>query len=110
LRQAGVDVVPLSADDPITMVDEALAHCGAAGMTNLLVEGGGGLLGSFFDADAIDEYFIAIAPKVVGGRQALGPLGGQGIGMLADSPRFESPLIERVEDDVLIRVRRQPPH
>jgi diaminohydroxyphosphoribosylaminopyrimidine deaminase/5-amino-6-(5-phosphoribosylamino)uracil reductase len=108
LRQAGVDVVPLSSDDPLTMVDEALTHCAAAGMTNLLVEGGGGLLGSFFDADAIDEYFVAVAPKVVGGRQALGPLGGKGIGMLADSPHFAAPLIERVEDDVLIRIRRQP--
>lgn len=107
LRDAGVDVIRLSTDDSLAMVGEALDHCGAAGMTNVLVEGGSGLLGSFFDADAVDEYFVAIAPKVIGGRNALSPVGGQGIDKIADSPAFDPPFVERVENDVLIRVRRK---
>lgn len=106
LCDAGVDVVRLSTDDSLRMVHEALDHCGAAGMTNVLVEGGSRLLGSFFDAGAIDECYVAIAPKLIGGRDALGPVGGQGIDKISDSPSFEPPYIERVENDILIRIRR----
>lgn len=107
LRDLGVDVVSLATEDGVAMVDEALLHCGRAGMTNVLVEGGGGLLGSFFDARQIDEYHVFLAAKVVGGREAPGPIGGRGIALLSDGPEFAPPTVERIEDDVLITVRRQ---
>ena len=36
-------------------------------MTNVLVEGGAGLLGSLFDAGFVDEVHAFVAPKIVGG-------------------------------------------
>ena len=56
-----------------------LDELGRRRMTNVLVEGGGTLLGSFFDTDAVDEVHVFIAPKIIGGHGALAPVMGQGI-------------------------------
>jgi len=42
-------------------------------MTNVLVEGGGRLLGTLFDMRAVDEVHAFIAPKFAGGATALPP-------------------------------------
>ena len=44
------------------------AELGQRKMTNVLLEGGGTLLGSFFDACLVDEVHAFIAPKIVGVR------------------------------------------
>ncbi len=108
LREAGVDVVALEGDTPGDHLHMVLDHCGAAGMTNVLVEGGGKLLGTLFDVDAIDEYHVFIAPKVVGGKDAISPLGGLGRIHVYDSPEFEPCQIRQIDQDVYIIARRRP--
>jgi len=41
------------------------------GAETVLVEGGPNLMGSFFQEDLIDEVFLTIAPKIVGGEKGL---------------------------------------
>jgi hypothetical protein len=57
-------------------------------MTNALVEGGGALLGSFFDQNLADEYHIYIAPILIGGNAATGPLHAQGAATVENAPRL----------------------
>lgn len=64
-------------------LESILKDLGKRCFTNVLVEGGAGLLGSFFDADAFDEVHAFIAPKLVGGSAAPGPLGGVGLDTIA---------------------------
>lgn len=59
--------------------DGWLTEMGYRRWTNILVEGGSELWGSLFDANAIDEVHAFIAPKLVGGKGAPGPLGGRGL-------------------------------
>lgn len=47
-------------------------------VTSAFVEGGGTLLGSFFDQGLVDKVVAFVAPKVIGGERALGPVGGAG--------------------------------
>ena len=55
-----------------------LTVLGERSWTNLLVEGGGRVLGAFFDAGLADEAHVFVAPRLIGGSDAPGPLGGQG--------------------------------
>jgi diaminohydroxyphosphoribosylaminopyrimidine deaminase/5-amino-6-(5-phosphoribosylamino)uracil reductase len=57
-------------------------------MTNLLVEGGGQVLGSFLDAGLIDEVHVFIAPCLAGGEAARTPLGGLGVEKIAQALRL----------------------
>jgi diaminohydroxyphosphoribosylaminopyrimidine deaminase / 5-amino-6-(5-phosphoribosylamino)uracil reductase len=62
-----------------------LDELGRRRMTNVLVEGGGALLGSFFDAGAIDEVHVFIAAKILGGHGAAAPVMGHGIEKIASA-------------------------
>jgi diaminohydroxyphosphoribosylaminopyrimidine deaminase/5-amino-6-(5-phosphoribosylamino)uracil reductase len=42
------------------------------------VEGGGELLGSFFDARLVDKIALFYAPMVIGGRCAIAAVAGEG--------------------------------
>ena len=81
----GCEVIPLPASDTGLSIDAVLAELGRRRMTNVLVEGGAGVLGAFLDAGVADEVHIFVAPKIVGGDNALSPIGGTGIARIADA-------------------------
>ncbi|MFT5522140.1 MAG: diaminohydroxyphosphoribosylaminopyrimidine deaminase, partial [Pirellulaceae bacterium] len=78
LRDLGVEILQL-AGGPEEKVVQSLREFANRGFTNVLVEGGNELLGSFLDADAIDELHVYMAPKIIGGSGARHPLGGVGL-------------------------------
>lgn len=55
------------------------------GIRRLLVEGGGELLGSMFDADLVDQVAAFVAPRVVGGISAVQAVGGKGKSMMSEA-------------------------
>ena len=68
LAEAGVEVVRLPAGSGGGVrIGDLLQELGRRKMTNVLVEGGGRVLGSFFDAGLIDACHVFIAPKLTGG-------------------------------------------
>lgn len=79
LRRCGAEVVPLPATEGEILIVDLLHDLAARGVQNLLVEGGADTHGRFLDADLVDRVQILIAPKLVGGRSAPGPVGGEGI-------------------------------
>jgi diaminohydroxyphosphoribosylaminopyrimidine deaminase/5-amino-6-(5-phosphoribosylamino)uracil reductase len=85
-------------------VNHFLAELGGKGMTNVLVEGGGQLLGAFRDADRIDEVMVFIAPIIIGGR-APTPVVGEGVSILCEIPRLIGVTGTRFGSDWLIRGR-----
>lgn len=66
-------------------IEAILAELGRRRMTNVLVEGGAGVFGAFLDARAADEFHIFVAPKIIGSDKALSPVGGTGIGAMAEA-------------------------
>jgi diaminohydroxyphosphoribosylaminopyrimidine deaminase/5-amino-6-(5-phosphoribosylamino)uracil reductase len=75
------------------------------GVTNLLVEGGGAILGSLLELKQIDECEVFIAPKLIGGSQAYAPIAGLGIDQLTDGPQVASHAVATLGDDVHVRCR-----
>lgn len=57
-------------------------------MTNVLVEGGGVLLGRFFDLHLMDEFHVYVAPLLIGGQDAPGPLRTRGVADVAAALRL----------------------
>ncbi len=82
-----------------------LAELGRRGMTNVLVEGGGAILGAFADLDLIDEVQVFIGSKLIGGQTAPGPVGGQGCDPLAKARLLEGLRVEVLDGDVQLSGR-----
>jgi diaminohydroxyphosphoribosylaminopyrimidine deaminase/5-amino-6-(5-phosphoribosylamino)uracil reductase len=67
---------------------EVVRRLGQLRFTNIVVEGGSAVLGSFLDAGLIDEVHVFIAPILAGGDMALSPIGGSGAGKIAEALRL----------------------
>jgi diaminohydroxyphosphoribosylaminopyrimidine deaminase/5-amino-6-(5-phosphoribosylamino)uracil reductase len=98
----GAEVVALPPDDTGLSPDAVLADLGRRRFTNVLVEGGAGLLGSVLDARAADEFHVFVAPKVVGGAAAVPPVGGAGAAAMADALRLAEFTSEASGEDVYL--------
>jgi len=105
LRDAGCDVWIATADDPARRLLLLLDELGHRRMTNVLVEGGGQLLGSLFDVGQIDEVHAFIAAKLVGGHNAPSPLGGGGVEQMSQARALRNPSVEHLGDDLYLHGR-----
>jgi diaminohydroxyphosphoribosylaminopyrimidine deaminase / 5-amino-6-(5-phosphoribosylamino)uracil reductase len=106
LQEKGVEVWTTVTDADGRIPPEAwLNELGRRRMTHVLVEGGGQLLGGLFDADAIDEWHIFIAPKFVGGQAATSPLAGHGLDRIPETSQLIGTTIDVIDSDLLIRGR-----
>jgi diaminohydroxyphosphoribosylaminopyrimidine deaminase/5-amino-6-(5-phosphoribosylamino)uracil reductase len=105
LRGAGAEVLELPAATGRPEVSTLLEEFGRRRMTNVLIEGGAEVLGSFLDAGELDEAHVYIAPILVGG-PAKGPFGGRGIDLVAAAMQFEQWDVRRVEGDLYWHGRR----
>jgi diaminohydroxyphosphoribosylaminopyrimidine deaminase/5-amino-6-(5-phosphoribosylamino)uracil reductase len=80
------------------------------GVASLLVEGGAATLWEFFRARRVDRVAVFLAPRILGGREAPGGVGGEGF-PLAGTPRLDETELERLGEDLLVTgtmTRRRP--
>lgn len=68
----------------------------------LLIEGGGETLAAAFAAGIVDKVLCYVAPKIVGGRDAVTPVGGEGVAMVDDAIQLEDMRAQPLGGDVLI--------
>ena len=102
-REHGVDILTLPKDGTARPDAEALLDAlGARGLNAVMIEGGGDVLGAFFDAGAVDEVWAFIAPVIIGG-PAKAPVGGDGAATLADALRLADVTTELLDGDILMR-------
>jgi diaminohydroxyphosphoribosylaminopyrimidine deaminase/5-amino-6-(5-phosphoribosylamino)uracil reductase len=104
LRAHGCEVLVVPAtDNGRSALRPLLTELGRRRWTNLLVEGGAAVLGSFFDARLVDEAHVYLAPMLFGGSEAHTPIGGLGAATVAEALRFESWKLEPVKGDIYLR-------
>jgi len=103
LERQDVQVLSLPADEAGRVALPALLDAlGRMEVTSLLVEGGATVLGSFFDAGLVDQVMAFVAPRIIGGAAAPGPVAGRGTPRLAATPRLRDVRVERLGRDLLI--------
>jgi diaminohydroxyphosphoribosylaminopyrimidine deaminase/5-amino-6-(5-phosphoribosylamino)uracil reductase len=105
LMGAGVEVFRCAGGDHKQRLQALLDELGRRQMTNVLVEGGGRLLGTLYDLRAVDEVHVFIAPKFAGGAAAPTPVGGEGVERMAGALKLADIAIEELDGDVYVHGR-----
>ena len=105
LRELGCEIFQSNAKEPNERLMELLRHLGEKGMTNVLVEGGGELLGSLNDIGQIDECHVFVGAKLLGGSNSHSPVGGNGQDLMGDSSQLKLQSVQRIGDDTYIVAR-----
>ncbi len=103
LEARGVEVQVLP--DREGWIDPArvLALLGEREVTHLLLEGGGETAWTFLAADRVDEVWAFLAPRLIGGRTAPTPLGGEGWRPMEAARRVRVRRVERRGEDLWIQ-------
>lgn len=104
LEAAGVEVLPLASREGRVDLHALLAAFGRRSMTNVLFEGGGDVLGSLFDERLVNEAYVFISPRVLGGAAARSAVGGRGCADLHDAANPAEVEWRDVDDDRLCRL------
>lgn len=102
LEKAGAKIIWLDSTLGGINLHNLLKWLGDVQITSLLVEGGAGIQGSFFSEGLVDKVAWFIAPKVIGGKDAPGPVGGQGIERLPNALGLDNIEISRCGEDILV--------
>ena len=105
LEALGCEILRFEPESGRVPVAPLLAELGRRGVTNLLVEGGGSVLGSFLGAGQVDAVDVFVAPKIVSGPPRFAPMLGAGISLMADAWNLDSPEISSIQNDVRIQGR-----
>jgi diaminohydroxyphosphoribosylaminopyrimidine deaminase/5-amino-6-(5-phosphoribosylamino)uracil reductase len=106
LVESGCEVLTLAPASTSLPVAALLDELGRRKYTNVLVEGGGRVLGSFLDARLVDEVHIFIAPCLVGGETAPSPVEGTGAATVAEGLRLSAWDTQVLEGDIYVHGTR----
>ncbi len=104
LHRRGVELLAIRTKGDGLDLQALLKELGRRGMTNIMVEGGGKTLGMFYDAGLADEVIAFVCPRLIGGREAPGPLDGRGPAKISESPVIKNWTVVRSGPDYLFRL------
>lgn len=78
LEKKGVEILEAGAAERVEL-DVLLEALGRRGLTSVLAEGGPTMAASLWEAGLVDRLVLYLAPKVIGGSSAPGPVAGEGV-------------------------------
>lgn len=103
LKDVGAEVIQApSGTDGRVDISRLLEELGRRGVVNLMVEGGGIVLGALFDGGQVDKVVAFVAPVIIGGSGAASPVEGTGISRMAEAWRLERTKMEQVGGDWML--------
>ncbi len=101
LRQAGAQTLA-AGDGPRVDLKELMKELGRQGITSVLIEGGAEVHGSALAAGIVDKVVWFVAPRIIGGRTAPGPVGGAGVDEPDQAVLLEQVTVNRFGADICI--------
>jgi diaminohydroxyphosphoribosylaminopyrimidine deaminase/5-amino-6-(5-phosphoribosylamino)uracil reductase len=102
LAAAGAEVLILPSDGgrvDLRALMEALVR---RDLHSLLAEGGAEIHASLLAADLVDKVILFLAPKLIGGRGAPGPIGGPGIARMEGAIMLRDLRVRRFGADLAV--------
>lgn len=100
LKMRGIEI--LSYDEERLDLAWLMDQLGERGISSVLIEGGASLNASALQAGIVDKVVIFVAPKMIGGKNALTPVGGDSFRSLAAPYRIERMHAQQIGEDIVI--------
>ncbi len=105
LNDLNVKVIKVACNNGYLDIKEVLSYLYDLNYMNIFVEAGSKINGSFIDNRFVDKLEMFIAPKIIGGKDALSSIGGIGIDTMDNCLTFCDYEISKIGDDILISAR-----
>lgn len=102
LRSQGAEVLVLATTPAGVNLRQLFTVLGERRIASVLIEGGAAINAAALSANLIDKLYAFIAPKIIGGQAAPGPVGGTGAAAADQAFALEDVVTEAVGTDILI--------
>jgi diaminohydroxyphosphoribosylaminopyrimidine deaminase/5-amino-6-(5-phosphoribosylamino)uracil reductase len=102
IEAQGAEILTLPCHEGHVDLRALLEELGRRDIVTLLVEGGGVILGGFFDAGLVDKVHAIIAPMIIGAAEAPAAVAGTGAYRMAEALRLRAVTVERLGEDILV--------
>ncbi|BBB93041.1 MAG TPA: bifunctional diaminohydroxyphosphoribosylaminopyrimidine deaminase/5-amino-6-(5-phosphoribosylamino)uracil reductase RibD [Methylomusa anaerophila] len=102
LQDAGVEVLTIEPGPNGVNLHALFQSLGCRKITSVLVEGGAQINASALAANIVDKLYCFIAPKLIGGVNAPGPIGGCGAAIMDHAISLEDIEYEHIGEDILV--------
>ena len=102
LQEIGVEVLLVKHKKEQVDLPLLMDKLGKMEITSIMIEGGSEISGNALKEKLIDKVICFLAPKIIGGKNAPGPVGGQGIAKLKDFIQVEDMSVEKLGNDLVI--------
>lgn len=101
LEEAGIELLPVPDGDTVDFAG-LLRELGRRKIDSVLIEGGGTLHGTVLKSGFVNRVYCYVAPKLIGGKEALSPVEGTGILHLKDALELAGTEWVRLGHDICI--------
>jgi diaminohydroxyphosphoribosylaminopyrimidine deaminase/5-amino-6-(5-phosphoribosylamino)uracil reductase len=106
ISQSGAHVFIVKGNGGRMDMRAALRVLGKLDITSVLAEGGGELVGSLFDERLVDDVALFCAPIIIGGRDAVTAVAGEGATKVKNSVRLRDCHWRKIgKDEMLVEAR-----
>ena len=104
LQEKGVEILVIKKNEKNggIYLPELLKKLGELNYTSIFVEGGTTINSSFLKHDLVDKVYWFIAPKIIGGENAKGPVGGIGVDTVDKALKLKDIEITQIHEDILV--------
>jgi diaminohydroxyphosphoribosylaminopyrimidine deaminase/5-amino-6-(5-phosphoribosylamino)uracil reductase len=94
-----LNIVKISGKTPIERIEFIVRDLASRRVMMVMLEGGGGLTGSFFQAGKIDQFLYTITPRIFG--SGISPVKSSGLQKVSDSLKLHDITSAMIMDEVV---------
>jgi diaminohydroxyphosphoribosylaminopyrimidine deaminase/5-amino-6-(5-phosphoribosylamino)uracil reductase len=106
LKKAGVKILVIRGDrQGRVKLRSLMKELGVLGIQSVLLEGGPTLNAAAVKERIVDRILLFVAPKIIGGREAPGMMGGEGVGRMKEALRTEILKVRRIGPDLMVEAK-----
>lgn len=102
LQAAGVQLMAVAVKNHHLDLKDLMQKLAAREIDSILLEGGGTLNASAFEAGIVNKVIAFVAPKIIGGEYAKSPVAGVGAQKMADAVQLKDVITQMFGDDIAI--------
>ena len=102
LEATGAKVLVVEEAENRVCLSSLMQVLGCQGITSVLIEGGAEVNASALKAGIVDKIMFFVAPKLIGGADAPGPVGGDGIQRLTEAHELRDVSVKSIDGDILV--------
>jgi diaminohydroxyphosphoribosylaminopyrimidine deaminase/5-amino-6-(5-phosphoribosylamino)uracil reductase len=102
MEQRHVRVLTTDSRDGLVDLPDLMQRLGAMEITSVLIEGGAEINASALKSGVVNKVIVMMAPKLLGGRDAISAIGGRSPKRLDNAVKLRETVVRRMGEDVIV--------